>query len=607
MTVKEVLSVVGELGFFEIGKQGAICITPPLVNLHQQRLEVFGKMLVEYKKRNPDAILKGFFTLYDAWREHSEPSANPRFLSLGKKSLQLFVGKGTLGEPGRFIQPFFLKDRFPVFKYPVFAFGRHKNDPFVQLLPDPEFFETEGYLGLRAEVDSCDRAWWDKQAKLFWRGSMHGFPYCAYDPLQLRCQRAMLLKWSSHHNDMCDASAAKNVSRGEQLQYRYLLDVDGEVNAWSGLFWKLYSSSVVFKVYSHYEQWYYDRLLPWEHYIPVAGDLSDLEDKYDWALSHDDDCRQIAQSGREFASSLTIQKEFDQLKLVDETSELFSRYSVTSGAGYKIPQMPALTVVHSYRPQCQSVSQPPGFGDFLRGSVALYQLSIKYGFNLRLDFSSHPLYDFIKHCGEDDDRNDLDVHEFFNQRNAELESFLVGQSEMGTIKVITHAVPHRKITGGCRQFLLKYLKPTKALTDHLSSVLTTLNLTSYCTVHFRMGDHHFGSELDLPTELENWFADDILPVWGKNVLVISDNASIKKIIQKKFDIKIIDVNPVHLGQSALCRASGEEVRNTFSEFLLMSRSSWIYQYSIYPWGSSFSEMCAEIFDIPFERFSCGTS
>lgn len=607
MTVKEVLSIVGELGFFEIGKQGAICITPPLVNLHQQRLEVFGKMLVEYKKRNPDAMLKGFFTLYDAWREHSEPSANPRFLSLGKKSLQLFVGKGTLGEPGRFIQPFFLKDRFPVFRYPVFAFGRHVNDPFVQLLPDPEFIETEGYLALRAEVDLCDYAWQEKQKKLYWRGSMHGFPYQAYDFAQRCSQRALLLKWSHAHADICDASVSKHVSRGKQLQYRYLLDVDGEVNAWSGLFWKLYSSSVVFKVNSHYEQWYYNRLIPWEHYIPVAGDLSDLEEKHDWALSNDDACRQIAESGRALASSLTIQGELDQLQLIDQTRELFRRYSVTSGASYKIPQMPALTVVHSYRPRCQSVSQPPGFGDFLRGSISLHQLSIKYGFNLHLDFSSHPLSDFIKHCGEADNRNDLDVHEFFNQRNGELESFLVGQSGKGTIKVITHAVPHRKITGRCRHFLLKYLKPTKTLTDHLLTVSSALNLTSYCTVHFRMGDHHFGSELDLPTELENWFADEIMPVWGKNVLVVSDNASVKKILQKKFEIKTIDLMPVHLGQSAICEISGVEVKNTFSEFLIMARSSWIYQYSVYPWGSSFSEMCAEIYDIPFERFSCGAS
>jgi hypothetical protein len=72
-----------------------------------------------------------------------------------------------------------------------------------------------------------------------------------------------------------------------------MLDIDGEVNAWSGLWWKLFSNSVVFKVDSHYEQWYYNELKEWVHYIPVKGDLSDLEEKYKWALEHEEECKQI--------------------------------------------------------------------------------------------------------------------------------------------------------------------------------------------------------------------------------------------------------------------------------------------------------------------------
>jgi len=41
--------------------------------------------------------------------------------------------------------------------------------------------------------------------------------------------------------------------------------------------------------------------------------------------------------------------------------------------------------------------------------------------------------------------------------------------------------------------------------------------------------------------------------------------------------------------------------DTFAEFLLMAKSDWIFQYSVYPWGSSFSEICARLYDIPFER------
>ena len=603
MNISELLATVGELGFVDIRKNGSIYITPPAINVHNQRLEIVGRILFEYKKKHPESRLKAFFTLYDAWREHAEPSERPEFFKPSKKSLYLFVGKGTLGEPGRFIQPFCLKDRFPVFDYPVLSFGRHKNDPFVQLLPDTDFIASEGYLGLRDEIDRNDCHWKEKVPKLYWRGSMHGFSYKVYDHRQLRSQRALLLEWDRDHQGISDASAAKNVSRSEQLQYKYLLDVDGEVNAWSGLFWKLYSNSVVFKVNSHYEQWYYPRLKPWEHYIPVSGDLSDLEEKYDWALTHDDICCRIAQLGRELASSLTFQGELDQLKLVDETKDFFRRYAVTNNSCFKTPQLSELTVVHTYQPSCVTVSQPPGFGDFLRGTITLYQLSKKYGFNLCLDFSSHPLHHFLNLYNSISEKDDLPVVEFFNQKNCELESFLVGQYKSGKIRITTHAVPHDKITRQCRQFLQKCLKPTKELSEYISVIRATLSLDEFCTVHIRMGDHQFDTELNLPSLLEKWFVDEILPVWGNNVLIISDNVSVKKILKNRFDVKIIDVKPLHLGQSVLCEASGDEVRDTFAEFLLMGRSSWIYQYSVYPWGSSFSEICAKIFDIPFERLS----
>ncbi len=601
MKVNDVLATVGELGFVEISKNGAIYITPPAINLHKQRLDIFGKLLFEYKKRKPDAIFKGFFTLYDAWREHAEPAEEPKFLKLGKKNLQLFVGKGTLGEPGRFIQPFFLKNYFPVFDYPILSFGHHKNDPFVQLLPDPDYVVSEGYLGLRDEIERDDCDWEGKVQKLYWRGSMHGFSYKAYDKLQLRSQRALLVDWGRDHKGVSDVSVSKNVSKCEQLRHKYLLDVDGEVNAWSGLFWKLYSNSVVFKVDSHYEQWYYRRLEPWVHYIPVAGDLSDLEEKFDWAVTHDDICSQIAQSGRVLASSLSFYDELDQLELVGETKDLFSCYTVRDKICFQIPQQAELKIIHTYQPRCRTVSQPPGFGDFLRGTVTLYQLSKKYGFNLCLDFSSHPLHLLLKRHDCSIERKQLPVYEFFNQKNCELESFIVGQANLGKMYITTHAVPDQNITRQCRQFLLKHLKPNKELSDYISTITTTLNLDGYCTVHIRMGDHQFANELTLPPIVENWFVEEILPVWGANVLVISDNVSLKRVLKNMFNIKVIDVKPIHLGLSVLCDASGEEVRDTLTEFLLMGRSSWIYQYSVYPWGSSFSEICAKIYDIPFER------
>ena len=113
--------------------------------------------------------------------------------------------------------------------------------------------------------------------------------------------------YSKENNKWIDAKPSYSTTKTEMLQYKYQLDVDGEVNAWSALWWKLYSNSVVFKVDSHYEQWYYKDLKEWVHYIPVKADLSDLEEKYKWALENDEKCREIALEGRNLAVSLTYE------------------------------------------------------------------------------------------------------------------------------------------------------------------------------------------------------------------------------------------------------------------------------------------------------------
>ena len=68
------------------------------------------------------------------------------------------------------------------------------------------------------------------------------------------------------------------------LSDRGVFDVDGNSNAWSSFFWKLRSGSVTLKVESPFEQWYYGRLKPWVHYVPVAANLSDVDRAIDYVL-----------------------------------------------------------------------------------------------------------------------------------------------------------------------------------------------------------------------------------------------------------------------------------------------------------------------------------
>ena len=350
MNIQDVLNNILELGFIsysndKINKRIPI-LTPPKFNVHKERVLLFLQYLNDYlnyhAKNNTVVDLCYYFTLYDAWREHAEPSSTPMFIDSTPELLELYKGKGSAGEPGRFIQPPSMKDIFPIFNHKVLAFGRHKNDAYTVMIPDTDFIKTRGYVELKSEIDKEDIKWEDKIDKIFWRGGCHGFGYQEYDPVIKRCQRQMLIDYSSFQKsiskdtrtwtrhsfgtnsgapherqpeDWIDAKSSYSSPKSEFLKYKYQIDIDGEVNAWSALWWKLYCNSVVFKVNSHYEQWYYKDLKEWIHYIPVKADLSDLEEKYQWALHNDEKCKRIAENGREFIKGLTYEYVISNYKI----------------------------------------------------------------------------------------------------------------------------------------------------------------------------------------------------------------------------------------------------------------------------------------------------
>ncbi|MEY3032546.1 MAG: hypothetical protein RLZZ622_1021, partial [Planctomycetota bacterium] len=61
-----------------------------------------------------------------------------------------------------------------------------------------------------------------------------------------------------------------------------------------------------------FRQWYYDRLVPWVHYVPVAADLSDFAERLDWCRRHPRQCREIAGGGQRAAFAMTYDRERQQ-------------------------------------------------------------------------------------------------------------------------------------------------------------------------------------------------------------------------------------------------------------------------------------------------------
>ena len=82
------------------------------------------------------------------------------------------------------------------------------------------------------------------------------------------------------------------------MTYRWILDVDGFARTWDAWAWKMASGSVVLSPASPWESTFTREFAPWEHYVPLANDFSDLAARLAWCREHDDECRRIAQAAR---------------------------------------------------------------------------------------------------------------------------------------------------------------------------------------------------------------------------------------------------------------------------------------------------------------------
>ncbi len=201
---------------------------------------------------------------------------------------------------------------------PAFVFAKRENAKGLILIPDIN--ALAGYGRLRQMIpDANGKIGWDqKRAKCFWRGSNTG----GYSTLANwdRLDRTRLVLLSLAHGDQLDARfnhvvqcdpeipslmkqkgmVAPSVSRPDHLKYKYLVDVDGNSCSFERYFWLLLSNSLVLKQVSPNVQWYYGALEPYQHFVPVKGDLSDLLEKIEWAKTHDEEARLIAERATQF-------------------------------------------------------------------------------------------------------------------------------------------------------------------------------------------------------------------------------------------------------------------------------------------------------------------
>jgi hypothetical protein len=104
----------------------------------------------------------------------------------------------------------------------------------------------------------------------------------------------------SPHEGYIDNRISNYLSLPDLMRYKYLIDIGG--NSWScRLKWLLFSKRPLLLIDRVYLDYWHKDLIPYEHYIPVKMDLSDLLEQVEWMKNNYEKSLEIANNAYEFA------------------------------------------------------------------------------------------------------------------------------------------------------------------------------------------------------------------------------------------------------------------------------------------------------------------
>jgi hypothetical protein len=239
-----------------------------------------------------------------------------------------------------------------------------------------------------------------------------------------------------------------------------------------------------------------------------------------------------------------------------------------------------------------------GFGDLLRGTIKLYQLSKKLNFNFIVDIRLHPISKILKYEKHEYSDFILDhKYEVIFIDNLKLDNYLKANEDKKLLYFMTNdCINLEPFDEDCKNFLKNFLTPTQEFIEFFEEKSKIIPYNTYNILHYRVGDnvglvnqnkksgfHHLMRSVRLNIE-----KDDIL---------FSDSNKFKNYVDIYFKIFFFKLNIGHTGFDN----DEEKLKNTMFEFFVLTKAKKIKTYSVYGWTSGFVSWASQIYDIPLER------
>jgi Glycosyl transferase family 90 len=217
---------------------------------------------------------------HDGYMENYYPSIRDMPYNVGEYEYQ---GKSVVSVDGPNIFPLLHKGKY------VLGQCVHPDTQYVVAMPDRYYFCLNRYNSYRSIHGGIPFE--SKINKIVYAGNIRGTKYNFITRQDIDMSQRDYFKSEFVKKD--NIYVDDYIDRKEMINYKYILDIDGNASTWDATAWKLNSGSVILKTDSNWVQWFYGDYKKWVHYVPVADDFSDIQEKFKWCEENQDKCKEM--------------------------------------------------------------------------------------------------------------------------------------------------------------------------------------------------------------------------------------------------------------------------------------------------------------------------
>ena len=279
------------------------------------------------------------------------------------------------------------------------------------------------------------------------------------------------------------------------------------------------------------------------------------------------------------------------------------------------------TIYLVWRNKIQKSGTNHGFGDKLRGAIFLYQYCKKNKINFKIDATDDICSDFLKNVKSPDydkiknqqiinfgDKPEKEVkktiQKMFNENTIKYKNPFFNKNRDkqndNTIYIYTNTWPN-DLNADDKEFAKFICEPNDDIKDEVNEKIKNLP-QNFGIQHFRFKDDVFKNDVPENNKLfEKYFT--LLLENNKNTDVLFTNSNnFKKYAKEELNITTVECDNglckiEHIGNSD----NKESVKNSFIEFIILSKAKYIKSHTCYSWPSNFVHWPAKIYDIPFDN------